>query len=294
MSKEVDQLVRLVKSKFDDYRESGDDIRVCCPFCPTRGRSVDKEFKLYINPVRNVTHCFRCEYSGRADVMFPQLVAFDISTETKKPESTDLEPLPHCVEISKLSTTSLAYEYATLVRGFTLSELQNKVFFCEDYCKPDSHGSDYSFGPRLIFPFYQFGLYKGFQARTIWKNTEPKYIGASGMKKKNVLYNFDIAFSQKEELIITEGPFDSIRVGPTSVALLGKAISDEQLRLVQLGDFKKIIVLLDPGTKKEGKETTKALARYFNTFGGELKDKDPGEMTFTEIQEVLQTVERVF
>lgn len=287
-SKEADQLIRLIKSKFDDYRESGDDVRVCCPFCPTRGRSIDKEFKLYINPIRNVTHCFRCEYSGRADVMFPQLVAFDISTETKKPESADLESLPECVQLYDLSSTHLAREYIE-GRGFTSQWLWDRVFFCKDYCK-----DDYSYGPRIIFPFYQYGLYRGFQARTIWKNTEPKYLSATGMKKKNLLYNYDTAFSQNKELVITEGPIDCLKTGDHAVALLGKAISDEQLRLIQLGDFKRIVTLLDPGTKKEGKETAKKLAQYFNTFKGDLKDKDPGEMTRPEIQQFLQTVERVF
>lgn len=288
MSKEVDQLIRLVKSKFDEYRDSGEDVRVCCPFCPTRGRSEDKNFKLYINPVRDVVHCFRCEYSGRAKNLFPQLVTFGGVLTSGKPESVDLEPLPVCCELYELPQNDLAVEYIQS-RDFTLAELQGKAFYCKDYCK-----DDYSFGPRIVFPFYQSELYRGFQARTIWKNTEPKYIGATGMKKKNILYNFDVAFTQNEELIITEGPFDCIRVGDHAVSLLGKAISDEQLRLIQLGDFKRIVVFLDPDAKKEVKETTKKLAQYFNTFKGPLIDKDPGEMQVSEIQEYLENVERVY
>ena len=276
-------IVRLINSRFGDYRDAGgNEIRVCCPFCLLRGKTIDVKYKLYINPVKDALHCFRCDYKGKVSTLFPQLASLGVEFEKigRRTENTTLEAIPTgCYNLSQLPTSHLCREFLE-GRGFGLSDfdMAGGILFCEDYKK-----GDYSFGPRLLFPVYQFGVYRGFQARTIWKNTDPKYINASGMEKKTILYNYDNAFKHKN-LIIVEGIFDAVRVGlDRAIASFGKAISEEQIRLIALGDFDRVILLLDPDAKKEGESSARKLSTNFNTYIGLLSEKDPAEMTREEI-----------
>lgn len=279
-------LKRLIESKFGDSKSAGKDIRVNCPFCIFRGRRTpDKEYKLYITPDKDLAHCFRCDYASKASKLIPQIaslgVAFDkIQAQEQKPD--ELEGMPNNCSLDSLPDDHLALTYLRN-REFNPFHFLERIVFCPDY-KKETH----SFGPRLIFPIFQFGTYRGFQARTIWKNTLPKYIGASNMKKKTLLYNYDEAFSQDEQLIVTEGFFDALRIGNQAVAALGKSISDEQLRLIRIGQFKRIVILLDSDAKKEGLESANELASDFNTYVGLLEDKDPGEMTKVQIDDFMK------
>ncbi len=287
-------LKRVIESKFGDSKSSGKDIMVNCPFCIFRGRKTpDREYKLYITPSKDLAHCFRCDYASKASKLIPQIASYGTAIEKIKErddeKEKDLEELPPSCSLDSLTNDHLALVYLK-ERNFNPNDLLDRVVFCPDYKK-----NDYSFGPRLVFPFYQFGTYRGFQARTIWKNTLPKYIGASNMKKRTLLYNYDEAFSQDEQLIIAEGPFDALRIGSQAVAALGKSISDEQLRLIRMGQFKKIVILLDPDAEDEGIESAKQLAVDFNTYIGYLKDKDPGEMTLMELNDFIDSqLERVY
>lgn len=287
-------LKRVIESKFGDSKPAGRDIRVNCPFCIFRGRKTpDKEYKLYITPAIDVAHCFRCDYASKASKLIPQIASYGVAIEQIKQRDDEkeevLEAMPHNCSLDSLPDDHLALTYLRN-RAFNPPDFLDRMVFCPDYKK-----GNYSFGPRLIFPFFQFGTYRGFQARTIWENTLPKYVGASNMRKRTLLYNYDEAFSQDEQLIIAEGPFDVLRIGNQSVAALGKAISDEQLRLIRMGQFKKIIILLDPDAQDEGRESANKLAIDFNTYVGLLKDKDPGEMTKVELNDFIDNqLERVY
>jgi DNA primase len=289
-------LKRVIESKFGDSKSSGKDIMVNCPFCIFRGRKTpDREYKLYITLSKDLAHCFRCDYASKASKLIPQIASYGTVIERVQErddeKEKDLEQLPQSVPLYTLPPGHLALDYIIKDRNCTVGMLLDKgATYCEDYRK-----GDYSFGPRIVFPFFQFGTYRGFQARTIWKNTLPKYVGASNMKKKTLLYNYDEAFSQDEQLIVVEGPFDVVRLGNQSVAALGKSISDEQLRLIKMGQFKRIVMLLDPDAKEEGLASAEKLAVDFNTYVGLLRDKDPAEMTKAELDDFMHTqLERIY
>ena len=282
-------IIRLITSRFGDYRTSGNDICVNCPFCILRGKTQDVKYKLWINPKKDAAHCFRCEYKSKCSLLFPQLASLGVEFDktTKRLDDANLEALPSdCHILSELPSTHLCRQYLE-GRGFGIRDFDvpGAPLYCEDYKK-----GSYSFGPRLIFPVYQFGVYRGFQGRTIWKNTDPKYVNASGMSKKTVLYNFDNAFKQKNELVVVEGVFDVPSTGvDRTVASFGKAVSDEQIRLIALGDFQRIIMFLDPDAQGEGMSSAKKLAKNHDTFVCRLHDKDPGELKKDEIEFLFRT-----
>lgn len=282
MNKDV--LISLIRRRFGDTKQERDEIRVNCPFCALRGFIPNTTKKLYINLSKGKYHCFRCEISGSSADLFPQLSAVSAATEKILTEKKELEQLPELYELSGLRypANDWVVDFASK-KGFLLTELNN-VYFCYNYKK-----GDYSFGPRLVFPIYQFGSYRGFQARTVFDNTDPKYIGATGMQKSTLLYNYDAAFAQKERLVITEGFFDCLRVGGTGIATLGKEVSDEQIRLIKLGEFSEVIVFLDRDAQKEAKEVAKKLSICFKTYTCIPKEKDPGEMRQEDIEFWLKT-----
>lgn len=281
-------VLSLIQKRFGRYKISGDEIIVNCPFCVLRGEGVNTTYKLYINIKKQLYNCFRCLSKGKLVNLFPQLAAIEVkSDEVIKDVGNNLEQLPKMQRLEDLS-----YPWNDLVYGFlhdkkfSPSILSDKAFFVENYKK-----NDFSFGPRLMFPIYQFGSYRGFQGRTIYKNTLPKYIGATGMDRKSILYNYDIAFFQAKELIITEGFFDCLRVGDTAVATLGKQVTENQIRLIKLGSFKRVVVFLDQDAEVEATKIAEKLCVYFPTYIAYPTKKDPGEMTKKEINNVLNCLQ---
>ena len=301
-------LLSLIQSKFGHIRYTGntDQITVNCPFCIKRGHSPDTRYKLSINIQKQIYHCYRCDARGNLSILFPQLEVRRIEPIISA-ESAEIKPLESFPEYQSLKL--LAYPWDELVYTFLhdknfdpVTLVPYDVTFTENYVK-----GGFSFGPRLLFPIFQGLKYKGFQARTIYKNTDPKYIGASGMLKGELLYNYDVAFSQKNMLVITEGFFDCLKVGDKAVATLGKNITQKQLRLIQLGSFDKVVVFLDRDAEKESYDNAKQLSAYFRTYialpkWDELlpmpdgkKKKDPGDMTRTEVNETLNNnLERIY
>lgn len=287
------QITNLIRKKFGNIKKTGDEVQVCCPLCPTLGQGIDKKYKLYINVSKRVYNCFRCESKGVLSSLFPQLNITSIEPKVEEINDNSLESLPEGVNLSALTYPWNDLVYGMLLdKGFAPATLENVVYFCENYIK-----KDFVYGPCLIFPITQFGTYRGFQARTIYKHTEPKYIGASNMDKSQILYNYDVAFSQKERLIITEGFFDCLKCGVMAVATLGKKITYKQLRLIKLNDFKEVIVFLDKDAEKESRWTAKQIALYFPTYLAIPHKKDPGEMTRIDIQNLLDDknkLERIY
>lgn len=290
-------ILKLIHAKFGEYKPIGKEVQVNCPFCILRRANhlPDTSYKLYINIQKGVYNCFRCEAKGHLSFLFPQLEEIAVEAEnivknTEQRESL-LEPLPEGVKLSKLRKPWDEIVYPFLLgKGFAPASLEDTAYFVEEYKK-----KDYSFGPCLVFPIHQFGSYRGFQARTVYKNTTPKYIGASSMDRKSILYGYDEAFSQKERLVITEGFFDKLKVGSKAIATLGKNITDIQLRLIRLGEFKDVIVFLDKDAKEEAISTAKKIALYFRTYLAVPTKKDPGDMSRTEILEVFQKkLERIY
>ena len=278
-------ILSLIHKRFGNYKISGDEIIVKCPFCVLRGQKINTSYKLYINIKKHLYNCFRCEARGKLVNLFPQLAAIEIKAEDiLKDTETKLEQLPQnmqYLENLKYPWNDLVYEFLH-DKKFLPATINSKVFFVEDYKK-----NNMSFGPRLVFPIYQFGTYRGFQARTIYKSTDPKYVGASFMDRRSILYNYDIAFSQSKELIITEGFFDCLRVGDCAIATLGKSVTEMQIRLIKLGDFKRVVVFLDQDAEYEATQVAEKLCMYFPTYIAYPNKKDPGEMNKEEIDNIL-------
>jgi len=294
-------LLRLIRVRFGDYKQDSDEIKVNCPWCVKRGRPrPDTGQKLWINIKKNLYHCWRCNAGGQVSDLFPQLATEFHQTyvpENSQPiQKAPLEPLPtDLIPLDKLPSNHLIHEYLREERRSTVDELLPYAQFCGNYRRTKEDGYEHSYGPRIIFPIEQAGRYCGFQGRTIWRNTEPKYVGALGMEKKKLLWNYDRAI-RGSRIILVEGVFDAIRIGAEGAAIFGKAISDEQVRLLQLGNFQQVIFWLDADAQVDCEQSARRLAKYFPSYMLRTnKFKDAGETPKDIIQEIISTsIERVY
>jgi len=135
---------------------------------------------------------------------------------------------------------------------------------------------------RIIIPIYMYGRLVGWQARYIGEPPElriPKYYTMPGLKKRGVLYNFDIA-KNYPFVVVCEGVTDVWRVGPRGVALLGKNLSTVQKQLLAAHwGGGAVIVMLDGDATDEAQGLYDALAGLVrHRIMVSLPDgKDPGD-----------------
>lgn len=74
----------------------------------------------------------------------------------------------------------------------------------------------------------------------------PKYFTAPGFDKGEYLYNV-VNARRFSYVVVCEGVFDAMSVGPCAVALLGKSATAHQLDMLK-AYWKEVILLLDPGS----------------------------------------------
>jgi hypothetical protein len=131
----------------------------------------------------------------------------------------------------------------------------------------------------------------GWQARSIGAPPPgtPKYLTMTGMKKTEVLYNYDTAKSFPY-VVICEGPTDVWRVGPAGVALFGKTISTVQGHLVASGwGGGAAVVLLDADAHEEARRVHDALAGLVRhrVLVRLPEGKDPGDLTHEDLWRLI-------
>lgn len=102
------------------------------------------------------------------------------------------------------------------------------------------------FANRIIIPFIENGVIVWFQARSIDPNAFLRYDNPQGVAKSMLVYNLD---ALKEVAVITEGPFDAIRVN--GQAVMGSALSDWQAVKILGKHPQKVIIV--PDNDKKGK-----------------------------------------
>jgi hypothetical protein len=145
---------------------------------------------------------------------------------------------------------------------------------------------------RIIIPIYMDGKLRGWQARYVGEPPDkqtPKYFSMPGMKKTQLLYNYDIARKFPFGVLV-EGPTDVWRVGPEAVALFGKHISVMQKQLIaETWGNRAVVVLLDGDAVDEARRIyaeLEGLVRHRVLV--ELPDgTDPGSLAHEELEQLI-------
>lgn len=105
-------------------------------------------------------------------------------------------------------------------------------------------------------------------------------------------YNAKESIAKTNTVILVEGPVDCLRLVQADiknvVALFGVNLSDRQSILLESSGAHKIVLLLDKDKAGEKgiAEIKKTLGKSFKIYTPELPNKDPGDLTSKEIEEL--------
>jgi len=263
------KLLRMLSSKFGHVTESnggnGKELIVDCPFC---GRH-----KLSVNAVKGIWQCWHCHMSGTTAKLLGRSVRARVAeTRMERPKDRgyispgDLVPLDVLPDDHEacLYLRSRNFDPKVLSRNFGL-------MFC-------SHGRPFAGGVfntsgTIVIPVQENGKLVAWQARLLYDpqkvppeemaaygfvkedgkfKVPPKYFTQPGFKKGDHFFNFDQA-SKFGFVVVTEGAFDSMRVGRCSVAAFGKGLSDVQVEILR-ECWPVVVLLLDPDAEADQEE----------------------------------------
>lgn len=138
---------------------------------------------------------------------------------------------------------------------------------------------------RVFIPIQHRGKTVSWTTRGL-TDQEPRYVSAGlqqeAMPRKHLLFGQDFA---RHAIVVTEGPFDAIRIGPGAVATLGVAYSRAQVRKMANFPVRVICFDSDPTAQQRARELCRTLEPYpGQTVNVCLDSKDPGSASAKEIR----------
>jgi len=226
-----------------------EEIRLRCPFCS------EQRFRLGLNWVDNVGHCFNCGWKSRRAIQAVmralgiRLTAEDervlIRSRYRK-SGEDEAGGPKPVRLPKDFVTlpaiteddgppfTLALRY-WLERGFTVEEARLHRIGA-------SFTGTYAY--RIIMPVVWQGRLASFLARS-FAGREPRYLNSPGTR---YIWNLE---SRQERIVMAEGVFKALALAKTfpllhCTAALGHSLSSEQLDQLEACGVQSVILWPDP------------------------------------------------
>lgn len=229
------------------------EIRVCCPFCASRGETQDTRYRLGINVRTQEGHCFNCGWRSRARAVtlyLRQLGIVDkVYAESQAEETSepilrlpeDFTPLSTAERKDKLVARALTYLES---RGVTPHQINTHKIGM-------SLVGRYAY--RIVFPiFYQRKL-KMLVGRDFTNVSKVRYLNSSGTEK--VIFGLH---KPTPCVVLSEGIFKALALENllgsngwgASGALLGHDLT--ALQLQQLLDLKVEEVTIWPDPDRVG------------------------------------------
>ena len=308
-----DKLLSLFKSNNIPSDTSGPNwIVIRCPLCTD-----DPSMHMNINIHTGSWHCWRSDtHRGRFINKLLKILGLPTLTDKTLPDPDALEAIAsgsffeeNTAEISKevpkrpvnfslIGDKMLdePYRKYLMSRGFDESDISILIARYGLMRDTDliSPWSD-----RIIFTFEQHGI-PAWTGRSIWPiDKRLRYLSPSGsvLNIKDFVFNYDnLWHSPGKILLVTEGPFDALKVdyygwefGIRATCLFGVQISDAQLdRIKELAALYEIFIAFDSDA------TLEALKLNLRLPGSTLFPlsgyKDFGEIPKEEIKNILRRI----
>ena len=310
--------------------QHGEEYRINCPVCG------DTRHRCHINhslgtrveglTVPPLVHCFNEGCASLSAIFLKYLESgcgHCIPSISKQATVTDRHvghphrPNRRVVLKSVKSVDDLGPDHPAVKylheRGFKPEYLTDNFNVAYYECSPRNFPAA-QFRRRLIVPIVFDGNDVGWAARVIpdhtpltrdtdrgskkWPYKEGKYINSPGLKKSNLLYNLDVA-KKHDVIAVAEGVTDVWKIGIWSVAILGKKMSDTQVKLLcEAAEAKRawIVLLGDASTDRDDAASAwygnyhclVRQYRYPERVRLHLFDKgDPGDKTTQELHALV-------
>lgn len=143
---------------------------------------------------------------------------------------------------------------------------------------------------RIFIPVIDRGRIVSWTTRSI--GTGVRYLSAPAEMEatpiKETLFGLDLV---RHAIVVTEGPFDALRLGPGAVATMGVGYSETQKAIVSKFPVRAVCFDNEPGAQKRAVRLVQDLAIFpGQTFRVELDAKDPGEASEKEVRRLRRSV----
>lgn len=305
----TERLKDLVESSGLSYRQNSQSWIFTCPRC-------DKHHKLYLRKRDGRFVCWYCKeisnFKGRAEYALTELLGMPIQEIRTRlyGEEHENKTFEELLDIrlvdffsdddevtedvtADLPTVAWPYDYVPLddpraAKGLKYMVEERGV----SLEVATAYGLRYSPKARRVgFPVVWQGRMIGYQARAIFKTEwvdedgevkkTPKMLSTKGMRRE-LLLMFGDSLKGSEHAVVCEGPIDAIKAhlcGGT-VATMGKAVSNAQIKIIRDSGVKRVYLALDPDAAPEMHRIVTALGdlELFQLLP-EPGFKDLGEMT---------------
>ena len=292
-----------------DYQTKGKNVsegwvEINCPFCddPSKHCGINLDSTLF--------HCWRCGEKGDFVKLAKEVLQYsyreirDILKEYDYYQDEDSK--------DDLVRTKRGGKLLLPKRLVSMKENDHKLI--RDYLKSRNYDPDYLYETyklmrvepfhignwkfRLMIPVIVEGKVVTMLGMDVVRKCKeiPKYKNlpndSSLIPTKNCLYNID-SVKRGGSCIIVEGVTDVWRLGEDSVALFGKQITTEQIKLLKQKALSRIVVMLDPDAEQQGREITDVLANIVSvpTQMVLLDQKDPSELTRKEVRKLKRLID---
>ena len=284
------KLQTLLESLLNRGRSlQNDEVAFHCTFCNHYKK------KLQVNLRTQMWQCWVCGVKGRSIYhLFKKLKA----SKEQYDELTDLvggfQSLSSNREKVKENIVRLPKDFKPLLsNGSSIIAKHSRVYLNNrnvsngdilrygiGYCEEGMYSN------RVIVPSYNSdGELNYFVGRDIYEG---------GFKYKNPpvskdVIGLDLFINWNEPIVLCEGVFDAIAIRRNAIPLFGKTIPKSLMKKIYEKQVKQIYILLDSDAIMDSIKMTDVLMRNgINVQLIKLKDKDPSEMGFKKVIDVIK------
>lgn len=304
-------LTEIVEGSGVRYKRNAVSYIFTCPHCT-------KSDKLYIRRKDGRFICFYCAeingYKGRCDRALADLIgtpraelAQQLFGEGEQQATLTLE-----IEIapwdSDVSMSDTVIPEAP-VMGMPLDFLpldhkgaeRGRAYVEDRRAIPLSVASEYGirYSPpqrRVIFPVIVDGKCRGWQARAILDEIQPKILSSRHIPRSDTLMFYD-RLGFHEHCVLTEGPVDAIKAHLCggNVATMGKIVTPNQIELIRRKGVKKLYLGLDRDASTEAMKLIQEVSSDFEIYHLTPPEgvSDLGECSFEQVYERFVTAPRL-
>jgi DNA primase len=266
-------------------------VGACCPHCRDTGyhgaftadgeffscwrcgaKNVNKTLQLMTGMSYYEVNKELSEYDGSSAIM---------TIERKKPQGTEVV-LPG-------GPLERVHQRYLIDRGFDPDKLEKKHGI-------RGTGMTGEWKYRIILPLMEGGRCVSYTTRDYTGKQELRYktlpIERSIANPKHSLYG-DTHLCGTDKVIVSEGPFDALKLGDGAVATLGTSYTPAQIR--KLSIYEKVYIVFDP--EEMAQKRALQLAQMVSALGSEVEvidiggDGDPGDMDEESVKKLRKELD---
>lgn len=281
-----------------NFRESGKNVKrgfinIKCFNHP------DKSFHLGINPQTLMMYCWHCGPLGHVRRLIQQIedCSYYSVNEILKSFQVDLIFPTEEKEHGHPNFLKLPKEFSKKFEEYHIDYLNKRGFNHYELMKnydlyATDHFGEYKF--RIIIPIIMDGRIVSYTGRDV---TDQQYLRYKNcyehlavLPRKELIFNYDNIFS--DTVIIVEGPFDCMRIGKGTIALLSLAFTREQVLKLKNKKIKRAFIMFDKKTEDRARQLESFLTFVPEIYHVDLigSAEDPGELPEEDVKYLRRQV----